>query len=98
MIFRLAGGHRSLLLLTIVILIAFAGIMTEQIKFLAENHHMNFIPAEIGLEQDITILTAAFGVFLEHRRWLLDRMYPDGMRWSHIVGQSGSQVKVYSAH
>jgi uncharacterized membrane protein len=46
------------------------------------------------MEENIIILIAAFGVFLEHRRWLLDRMYPDSMpesvdvfdRYSHDIG------------
>ncbi len=40
---------------------------------------MNFIPAEVNLEDDIAILLAAYGVFLEHRRYLLDMIYKDGL-------------------
>ncbi len=53
--------------------------MGDQISFLITNHDLNFIPGEIGLEEGITILIATFGVFLEHRCWLLERLYPDGL-------------------
>ena len=43
-----------------------------------ENHQLDFIPAEIGMEEDLAILLASFGIFLEHR-WLLERVYPEGV-------------------
>jgi len=94
MVIRLAGSKFTLKFITLIILFGAAGIMTDQIVFLVENHHMDFIPAEIGLEADIAIQMAAFGVFLEHRGWLLDRIYLDGIpetvkqfdRYCHDVG------------
>jgi len=94
MVYRLSGSPITLVLITIAILIGTAGIMTEQVKFLALNHDMNFIPEEVELEGSIAILIASFGVFLEHRRYLLDRIYsndlPDAVEkfdlYSHNVG------------
>ena len=79
MIYRLAGSHFTLALITISILIGCAGVMTEQVVFLKSNYHMNFILDEIELETNIVILIAAFGIFLEYRHWLLERNYPDGI-------------------
>ena len=79
MIFRLAASKSVLFTFSFFILLGVAGIMTEQITFLLDHHQMDFIPAEIDLEEDIAILLAAFGVFLEHRFWLLDRIYPNGV-------------------
>ena len=73
MIYRLAGSQATLIAITLSILVGATGIVTEQLGFLTENLHMNFIPQEVGLEENIAILVAGFGVFLEHRRWLLDR-------------------------
>ncbi len=78
MIYRIAGSHLTLGCITLSILLGTCGIMTQQVEFLIENHHLNFIPAEIVLEDDIAILIAAFGVFLEHRGYLLKKVYPDG--------------------
>ncbi|MGB0681138.1 MAG: hypothetical protein ACPGOV_00425 [Magnetovibrionaceae bacterium] len=77
MFYRLAGSHRGLLLITLIILIGLTGMMSDQIRFLAENHHMNFIPGEVEVEAGINVLIAAFGVFLEHRNWLLSQIYGD---------------------
>lgn len=79
MLYRAAGNHYMLLFITFGILLGTAGIMTEQIEFLADNYHLNFIPAEINLEENIAILIAAFGVFLEHRSYLLAKMFPEGI-------------------
>ncbi|MAF48509.1 MAG: hypothetical protein CMM10_09610 [Rhodospirillaceae bacterium] len=94
MVYRLAGNQITLFLFTLAIIIGAAGIMSDQIKFLTNNLHMDFIPTEVGLENSIAILIAAFGIFLEHRRWLLDRIHPDGLsekveqfdRYSHDIG------------
>ena len=94
MIYRLAGHHATLVVATLCIMTGAAGIMTEQVQFLATNHHMNFIPAEVGMEENVAILIAAFGVFLEHRRYLLEKVYagpiPEPVdafdRYSHGVG------------
>ena len=51
--------------------------MTEQITFLIAHIELNFIPSEVGMENNIAVLIAGYGVFLEHRRWLLVRIYPD---------------------
>ncbi len=79
MVYRLAASKSALFTFSFFILLGVAGIMTEQIRFLVDNHQMDFIPGEIDLEEDIAILLAAFGVFLEHRFWLLERVYPDGV-------------------
>ena len=79
MIYRLAGSRFTLLLINFSILIGTAGMVTMQVEFLTTNYQLNFIPAEVGIEENIAILIAAFGVFLEYRRWLLDRIYPDAI-------------------
>jgi len=94
MIYRLAGSHATVILLTIAVMIGSAGIMTQQVQFLLAHHQLNFIPSEVNLEGSIAILIASFGVFLEHRRYLLDRIFADGVpatvdafdRHAHHVG------------
>jgi len=94
MIYRLSGSNFTLILITLSIIIGATGVMTDQVKFLLTSHSMNFIPAEVGMEENIAILIAGFGVFLEHRRWLLERIYPDGIpdtvdafdRYAHDMG------------
>jgi hypothetical protein len=94
MIYRLSGSNVTLLLITLSILVGAAGVMTDQVKFLLTSHSMDFIPTEVGLEENIAILIAGFGVFLEHRRWLLERIYPNGIpdpvdqfdRYAHDMG------------
>ena len=63
MVYRLAGNQITLFLFTLAIIIGAAGIMSDQIKFLTNNLHMDFIPTEVGLENSIAILIAAFGIF-----------------------------------
>ena len=79
MIYRLAGSRFTLLLITFSILIGTAGMVTNQVEILTTNYQLNFIPTEVEIEENIAILIAAFGVFLEYRRWLLDRIYPDAI-------------------
>jgi len=94
MIYRIAGSHYTLLIVTLGILLGSAGIMTSQIEFLIENHHLNFIPREVELEDNIALLLAAFGVFVEHRRYLLNIIYEDAIperidmfdQYSHNIG------------
>ncbi|MBT3766470.1 MAG: hypothetical protein HOB79_04885 [Rhodospirillaceae bacterium] len=94
MIYRVAGNHFTLCFISLVILLGAAGIMTQQVQFLADNMGMNFIPTEVALEENIAILIAAFGVFLEHRIYLLRKIYPDTIpesvaefdQYSHNVG------------
>ena len=94
MIYRFSASPLALILITLSILIGSAGIMTDQVRFLLANHNLNFLPDEIGMESNIVILIAGFGVFLEHRRWLLERIYPDGIpepvdlfdKYSHDIG------------
>ena len=94
MLYRVAGSQATLLIVTFAIMIGCAGIMTEEVEFLIENYNLNFIPAETALEENIAILVAAFGVFLEHRRYLLNQIHPDGIpeqtdqfdRYAHRVG------------
>lgn len=61
------------------ILFGTLGIVWLQIQFLVENHHLNFIPGEITLEENIAIVIAAFGVFLDLRRWVVRSFYADGV-------------------
>ena len=94
MIYRLAGSQSALHAINLCILLGIAGIMTEQIQFLSAHFEMNFIPEEVAMEQSIAILLAAFGVFLEHRRYVLERIYPDAIpepiqqfdHYSHNIG------------
>lgn len=94
MLYRIFGNHLTLVILTLGIMVVGAGAMTEQIRYLAAHLETNFIPAEIEMEGNIVILLACFGVFLEHRGYLLAKIYPNGVpdpvaqfdRSSHHVG------------
>lgn len=94
MIYRLFGNHFALVILTLGIMVVGAGAMTEQVRYLTAHIETNFIPAEVAMEGNIVILLACFGVFLEHRRYLLAKIYPNGLpdsveqfdRSSHHVG------------
>lgn len=79
MIYRWFGNHFTLVFLTLGIMVVGAGTMTEQITFLSAHLDTNFIPTEVEMEGNIVILLACFGVFLEHRRYLLAKIYPDGL-------------------
>lgn len=48
------------------------GRLTTQFNFLVDNDHLDFVPEVINLKGNVAILLAAFGVFLEHGRYLLD--------------------------
>jgi len=94
--YRWFGNHFTLVFVTLGIMVVGAGAMTEQIVFLTAHLETNFIPAEVEMEGNIVILLACFGVFLGHRRYLLDKIYPDGLpesveqfdHASHHVGVS----------
>lgn len=94
MIYRWFGSHFTVVVFTLGIMIVGAGIMTEQVLYLTAHLETNFIPAEVEMEGNIVILIACFGVFLEHRRYLLDQVYPHGLpesvkrfdRTSHKIG------------
>jgi hypothetical protein len=94
MIYRIAGSQNMVLFTSLAILFGTSGIMVEQFKFLAEHHHLNFIPGEVALEENIVILIACFGVFLEHRRYLLNKIYETNIpgfieqfdQYSHNMG------------
>jgi hypothetical protein len=92
MMYRLAASRSALVLFIVVIFLGVAGIMTEQISFLLASHQLDFVPAEISMEEDIAILLAAFGVFLEHRFWLLDKIYPNG------VPEPAKKFDLYAQH
>ena len=79
MFYRWFGNHFTLVFVTPGIMVVGAGAMTEQIVFLTAHLETNFIPAEVEMEGNIDILLACFGVFLEHHRYLLDKIYPDGL-------------------
>jgi hypothetical protein len=77
--YRWFGHHFALVFLTLGVMLVGAGTMTEQITFLTAHLETNFIPAEVQMEGSIVILLACFGVFLEHRRYLLVKNYPEGI-------------------
>lgn len=79
MVYRLFGNHFALIFVTLGIMVVGAGAMTEQVTFLAAHLETDFIPSEVEMEGNIVILLACFGVFLEHRRYLLAKIYPDGL-------------------
>ena len=93
-IYRVFGNHFALVFVTLGIMFVGAGTMTEQVRFLAAHLQTDFIPSEVEMEGNIVILLACFGVFLEHRRYLLAKIYPDGLpdavdrfdRSSHHIG------------
>ena len=60
------------------------GIGALQVDFLIEHLKGNFIPGEITLEEDIAIVIAAFGVFLDNRRWLVRAKYGDDQPESEV--------------
>jgi len=78
MFYRLSASHIILALITIATILGIVGIMLQQFDFLALHFNSNLIPEETSLEMDISILLASFGVFLEHRNYLLDKIYPQG--------------------
>lgn len=94
MVYRIFGNHFTLVFVTLGIMVVGAGAMTEQVTYLAAHLETNFIPSEVEMEGNIVILLACFGVFLEHRRYLLAKIYPDGLpdaverfdRSSHHIG------------
>lgn len=94
MVYRIFGNHFTLVFVTLGIMVVGAGAMTEQVTYLAAHLESDFIPAEVQMEGNIVILLACFGVFLEHRRYLLAKIYPDGLpdaverfdRSSHHIG------------
>lgn len=94
MVYRCLGHYFTLVLVTLGVMIVDAGIMKEQITFLIGHIETNFIPTEVEMEGNIVILLACFGVFLEHRHYLLEKVYPNGLpesvdqldRSSHHVG------------
>lgn len=70
-------GVPILYVIVLGILFGTLGICWLQIQFLIENHHLNFIPGEIAFEENIAIVIAAFGVFLDLRRWVIRSHYGD---------------------
>lgn len=94
MIYRIAGSHVTLILVTIGIMIISGGVAKEQFVLLIDHYQSNFIPDEIALEENIAILIACFGVFLEHRRHLLKKIHPSGLpesvnRFDHVSHDIG---------
>jgi hypothetical protein len=73
MFYQIAASRLTLNLITLTILIGTAGIMTDQVRSLATNYKLDFIPGEVALEGSVTILVAAYGVFLERLGWLAER-------------------------
>lgn len=94
MLYRCFGNHYALVVVALGVMVVSAGTMTEQVEFLRAHMEKNFVPAEVAMEGSIVILLACFGVFLEHRHYLLARIYPDGVpdhvhrfdRSSHHIG------------
>lgn len=60
----------TLTIFTFFIIVGTSGIMTEQVYFLMDNYNLNFILSEVKLEEDIAILLASYGAFLECRPWI----------------------------
>ena len=71
MIYAVALNRYMLLVFTFGILIGTLGIFTEQIVFLTQHYSAEFISEEIKLEDDIALLMALYGVFLDKRRWVV---------------------------
>ncbi len=71
MIYAVALNRYMLLIFTVGILIGTLGIFTEQIVFLTQHYSAEFISEEIELEDDIALLMALYGVFLDKRRWVV---------------------------
>ena len=71
MIYAVALNRYMLLVFTAGILIGTLGIFTEQIVFLTQHYSAEFITEEIKLEDDIALLMALYGVFLDKRRWVV---------------------------
>lgn len=71
MIYAVALNRYMLLVFTVGILIGTLGIFTEQIVFLTQHYSAEFISEEIELEDDIALLMALYGVFLDKRRWVV---------------------------
>lgn len=94
MLYRCFGNPFTIILLTFGIMTVGAGTMTDQVAYLMAHLETNFVPDEVKMEGSIVILLACFGVFLEHRRNLLEKIYPDGLpddvdrfdRESHHIG------------
>lgn len=70
-IYALVLNRYLMLVFTIGILIGTLGIFTEQIVFLTEHYSADFISEELALEDDIALLMALYGVFLDKRRWVV---------------------------
>lgn len=64
-----------LLFFSLFIIIGTLGIITDQVDFLLKHYQLNFVPGEISLEENIAILLAAFGAFLELRPSVTEHLY-----------------------
>lgn len=64
-----------LFLSSIGILIGIIGICALQVDYLINNYNLSFIPGEVQLEENIAIVIAAFGVFLDNRHRLVRAVY-----------------------
>lgn len=76
MIYAIALNRYMLLVFTVGILIGMCGIFTEQIIYLTQHYSAEFITEEIELEDDIALLMALYGVFLDKRRWVVHFQIP----------------------
>lgn len=76
MIYAIALNRYMLLVFTVGILIGMCGIFTEQIIYLTQHYSAAFITEEIDLEDDIALLMALYGVFLDKRRWVVHFQTP----------------------
>jgi len=92
--YKISCSVSVLIVMAVGVLIGVSGIMSEQVEFLLHNYKINFVPTEISLEEDIVVLVAAFGVFLEHRCYLINKAYPIDIpksvelidKYSHKIG------------
>ncbi|MGB0631597.1 MAG: hypothetical protein ACPGRZ_12975, partial [Alphaproteobacteria bacterium] len=93
-LYRCFGNHYTLVVVALGVMLVSAGTMTDQVEYLSAHIETNFIPEEVAMEGSIVILLACFGVFLEHRRYLLHKIHPEGIpeavqrfdRSSHHIG------------
>ncbi|RED48653.1 hypothetical protein [Aestuariispira insulae] len=75
MLYKTVSSPAFLILISFGVLFGAVSVLDEQLDFLLSNYHMNFMPHEISLENEIVILIATFGVMLEHRYWIIEKIH-----------------------
>lgn len=79
MIYTIILSPWFLLTSSALVLVTTLGLFGFQLDFLVTHYQMDFVPGEIGLEEKITILAAAYGFFLEHLGWAAKRRFPENV-------------------